>query len=243
MRTPLLVTEVVPQTFASFDVATDDGKREMRARYERTDAAYVRLNMITSLTGSAVGSDGTSETLTSRVDRGILGAIRRDADVVLVGAETVRAEGYIVPRTARLAVVTSSGDLAGLRLRDDDDLDDRVLVLCPAERSDAVADRVAGPGIRVVPVPAGDAMRPADILDALAHRGHRRVVCEGGPTLATAFAASGLIDEYCLTVAPALEPAEHPFLQLTPENRPATGVAGMLVDEAGFSYLRLRTRR
>lgn len=243
MRTPLLVTEVVPQTFTSFDVATDDGKRELQSRYGRTDAAYVRLNMITSLTGSAVGADGTSETLTSRVDRGILGAIRRDADVVLVGAQTVRAEGYIVPRTARLAVVTSSGDLAGLRLRDDDDLDDRVLVLCPAEHADAVADRVARPGIRIVPVPADDGMRPAGILDALANVGHRRVVCEGGPTLATAFAAAGLIDEYCLTVAPALEPTEHPFLQLTAENRPATGVAGMLVDGAGFSYLRLRIRR
>lgn len=242
MTAPLVVTEVIPRTLATFDVATLDGKRELGARYGRMDASYLRLNMITSLTGSAVGSDGTSETLTSRVDRGILGAIRRAADVVLVGAQTVRAEGYIVPRAARLAVVTLSGNLAGLRLRPGDEMADRVLILCPADRTDAV-QHDAAPGIRVVPVPTENRMRPADILGTLAGLGYRRVVCEGGPSLASEFAVAGLIDEYCLTVAPALEPAEHPFLQLTADDRPATDVAGMLVDEAGFSYLRLRSQR
>ena len=238
MSEQLLVTEVVPRTLSSFDVATPEGRAQLRGRYGRTDASYVRLNMITSVTGAAVGADGTSETLTSRVDRRILGAIRRDADVVLVGAQTVRAEGYIVPRDARLAIVSTSGDLSGLRMRPDDDLADRVLLLCPARRAATIA--VGRPGVRVVPMASEDRMRPADILQALTGLGYRRVVCEGGPSLATEFAAAGLIDEYCLTVAPAIEPAEHPFLRLRAEHRLETKLAGMLVDPAGFSYLRLR---
>ena len=243
MSEPLVVTEVIPRSLASFDVSTEDGRSALRERYAGTDASYLRLNMITSVTGAAVGADGTSETLTSRVDRSILGAIRSVADIVLVGAQTVRAEGYIVPRDARLGVVTSTGDLSGLRLRPGDDLADRVILLCPAAREDAVTARAGGAGIRIVPVPSDGRMRPDDLLAAVENVGYRRVVCEGGPSLATEFAAANLIDEYCLTVAPVLEPTEHPFLRLSGLHGPATDVVGMLVDEAGFSYLRLRTRR
>src|SRR5262245_13893454 len=129
----MILTEVVPRTLASQDVSTDAGREWLRERYRRSDDAYVRLNMITTLTGAAVGSDGTSETLTSRVDRKVLGVIRAEADVVLVGAQSVRAEGYVVPRSARLAVVTSTGDLTGHRLSlGEDATPDRVLLVCPA---------------------------------------------------------------------------------------------------------------
>jgi riboflavin biosynthesis pyrimidine reductase len=114
-----------------------------------------------------------------------------------------------------------------------------VLLLCPADRAAAIAAE-SRPGVRVVAVPAKDRMQPADILDVLAGLGQRRVVCEGGPSLATDFAAAGVIDEYCLTVAPAIEPADHPFLRLSARHRLETKLAGMLVDAAGFSYLRLR---
>ncbi|KAA9110529.1 dihydrofolate reductase family protein [Microbacterium rhizomatis] len=239
---PLLVTEVVPRSLSAADVATEHGREWLRARYAR-EGSYVRLNMITSLTGSAAGEDGTSETLTSRIDRGILGVIRRDADVVVVGAQSVRAEGYVVPRTARLAIVTGSGRLAGHRLSLEPGAEsDRVLLICPATVADEVSRSAAAYGAVVVPV-AGDAhLSPRAILDALAARGLTRVVCEGGPTLAAQFAAAGVIDEYCVSVAPVIEPAHAPFLSVTAEGRPRTEVAGMLVDEAGFSFLRLRAR-
>ncbi|BDV30635.1 dihydrofolate reductase family protein [Microbacterium terricola] len=238
----MIVTEVVPRTGASTDVTSDEGRTWIAERYARPDPAYVRLNMITSLTGSAAGSDGTSETLTNRVDRRILGVLRADADVVVVGAQSVRAEGYVVPRTARLAIVTGSGDLAGHRLSLEAGASpDRVLIVCPQSRADEIAARVLPHGVQVVAVPDdGGRLQPAAIVAALAERGLRRLVCEGGPTLAAQFAEAGLIDEYCVTVAPALEPAAHAFLPV--QRRLATDVAGMLVDEAGFSYLRLRVR-
>lgn len=241
---PAILTEMVPRTLSEWDVATDVGRDAVRARYTRGDAAYVRLNMITSLTGSAAGSDGTSDTLTSRIDRTILQVIRRDADVVVVGAASVRAEGFTVPRGSRLAVVTSSGDLAGHRLTLPPGAEvDRVMIVCAARRASQIEPRARAQGIQVVPVPGPDRMSPRGILEALADRGHRRVVCEGGPELASQFAAAGVIDEYCVTVAPVIEPVERPFLRVTDSHRPDTEVSGLLVDEAGFSYLRLRARR
>ena len=39
---------------------------------------------------------------------------------------------------------------------------------------------------------------------ALADRGYRRVLCEGGPTLLAGLAGAGLVDELCLSVTPKL---------------------------------------
>lgn len=236
----MIVTEVVPRTLDAADALTDAGREWLRERYRRDDDAYVRLNMITSLTGSASGSDGTSETLTSRVDRRILGVVRAEADVVVVGAQSVRAEGYVVPRSARLAIVTMSGELAGHRLSPGPAAaEDQVLIVCPESVAPRLVERTAEHGVVVVPVPAAERLDPRDILAALAERGLRRVVCEGGPSLAAQFTAAGVIDEFCVSVAPVVEPAERPFLAVTA--RPDTLVAGALVDEAGFSYLRLRS--
>ena len=184
----------------------------------------MRLNMITSLTGSASGSDGTSESLTSRVDRAILGVIRAAADVVVVGAQSVRAEGYVVPRSSRLAIVTASGDLTGHRLSLGPDASpDRVLLVCPAAIAAELRRRAPRrTASRSCPCPAPRRLEPRAIVEALAARGLRRIVCEGGPTLASQFASAGIIDEYCVTVAPVLEPADRPFL----ERAVATGHRG-----------------
>jgi riboflavin biosynthesis pyrimidine reductase len=232
------VRDALAATGADRDAAADDGRRWIEESYAPPAGPFVRLNMITSPTGAASGSDGTSDTLTSPTDRTILGVIRRQADVVLVGAATVRAEGYLLPRTARLAIVTGSGDLEGHRLGD---AAGRVLLVCPAERVAAVRERAGIPDADVLGVPGSDGVAPVDVLAGLAERGLARVVCEGGPSLAAQFARAGVIDEYCVTVAPVLEPARHPFLPV--DERIDTEVAGMLVDDAGFSYLRLRPRR
>lgn len=240
MSEPVSVTEMLPRTLAEADISTPEGRAWLTGVYSTEPGNRVRLNMITSLTGSAVGADGTSETLTSRVDRTILGIIRAAADVVLVGASTVRAEGYLAPRTAALAVVTTTGRLDGHRLDDADDPAGRILLVCPAARESAVAAERDAQGIEaeVVAVPGGADLEPHAILEALQRRGLERVVCEGGPTLASRFVDARAVDELCITVAPTVGPAPSPFLRVT-EGAP-TSVHGMLVDEAGFSYLRLR---
>ncbi|MFG6401432.1 dihydrofolate reductase family protein [Microbacterium sp. P04] len=229
------VVEVLPATGASYDLATPVGKAAIAELYA-LEGDYVRLNMITTLTGAASGSDGTSETLSSRVDRAILGVIRSLADVVIVGAQTVRVEGYLMPRATRLAVVTATGDLGGHRLGDGEG----VLLVCPADHADAVQERADLPKAEVVPVPGSGDLEPAAIVAALGERSLGRIVNEGGPRLAGLFATAGAIDEYCVTVAPVLSPAQHPFLTLPSGTGPHTAPVGLLVDDAAFSYLRLR---
>ncbi|MFS0867462.1 dihydrofolate reductase family protein [Microbacterium sp. 179-B 1A2 NHS] len=231
----MLVTEVLPGSGERTDAATPEGRAWLARRYARDDRGYVRVNMITTLTGAAAGADGTSDTLTNRVDRAILGVIRADADVVVVGAQTVRAEGYVLPRRSRLAVVSTSGNLAGHRLSlDPDGTDDQVLVILPAGAPAPPALH----GLTVVRLPGEGPIAASGIVAALTGRGLRRIVCEGGPSLASQFAGAGLVDEFCVTAAPALVPAASPFLDLA--ERIATEPVGMLVDEDGFSYLRLQ---
>ncbi len=229
------VTEVLPSTGERVDAATAEGRVWLADRYAVRSDAWVRLNMITSLTGSAVGPDGTSDTLTNRVDRAVLGVIRSEADVVVVGAQTVRAEGYVLPRRSRLAIVSRTGDLAGHRLEPNPaGAEDQVLLVLPTDAPEPPPRH----GIAVIRVGrSGERMPVPAILSSLADRGLRRVVCEGGPSLAAQFSLAGAVDEYCVTAAPALVPTAGSFLPL--DAPLATSVAGMIVDEQGFSYLRL----
>ncbi|MFH8249881.1 dihydrofolate reductase family protein [Microbacterium sp. B2969] len=238
-----VVTEVVPRTLESAEIGADGTDAWMSLRYGLPTDDFVRLNLITTITGATAGADGTSETITSRTDRYVLGGIRRNADVVVVGAQTVRAEGYLLPKTARLAIVTSSGDLGDGRLSAEG-RDDRppAIVLCPVSRVDVVRDGIRDAPAEVWGVAAeSDQLTPRAIVDALRGRGLRRIVCEGGPALATQFVEAGVVDEICVTVSPVLEATGHPFIG--PAARIESSVAGMLVDDAGFSYLRLRPSR
>lgn len=237
-----VVTELFPRSLDSARIGDDGTDEWMSRRYALEAEKFVRLNLITTITGATSGDDGTSESITSRTDRYILGAIRRASDVVVVGAETVRIEGYLLPKTARLAVVTSTGDLGAGKLSTAG-REDRppALVLCPQDRADAVRHAIGDAPAEVLPLPTdGDRLAPRTIVAGLRAQGLGRIVCEGGPELATQFVEAGVVDELCVTVSPVLQPAHRPFVRLT--DRVESTVAGMLVDDAGFSYLRLRVQ-
>lgn len=96
-------------------------------RADRADHAWLAANMVTSIDGAATIA-GRSGGLGSPTDRLIFHTLRDLADVIVVGAETVRAEGYHLVRAphpdsaarreaagqaerARLCIVTRSGRL------------------------------------------------------------------------------------------------------------------------------------
>lgn len=177
---------------------------------------WLRANMVASVDG-AVTVDGRSGGLSPPADKRIFAVLRDLCDAVLVGAGTVRAEGYGAVRrsetrvglrrdrglsdTPVLAVVTGTLDLdPGSALFRDAAV--RTLLVtteaAAARRGDAfagVADLVTTPRERV-DVPAAVA--------ALHRRGLSRLLCEGGPALLAQVAAGGVLDELCLTVAPSL---------------------------------------
>lgn len=186
------------------------------------DRPWVTVGMVSSLDG-ATAVDGRSGPLGGPADRLVFRAVRAIADVILVAAGTARTERYGPVRLSdearaarlaagrselpRLAVVTASLDLdlehlAGggptpiVLTTDDVDPDRRAA-------AEAVADvHLAGHG-------QVDVRRA---MAALAADGVRVVVGEGGPSLNAALVDADVVDEWCVTLAPAVAGGDSPRL-------------------------------
>jgi len=151
---------------------------------------WVMVNMIASADG-ATTVEGLSGGLGGSGDRAIFSLLRALADVVLVGASTVRAEHYGPPRKAgqKVAVVSRS---AALDWTTDLFTSGAGIAVLPED-----GDAVPVPTIRGG---RGD----VDLAAILRQLDGQVVLAEGGPTLNGQLAAAGLIDELCVPVAPRL---------------------------------------
>jgi riboflavin biosynthesis pyrimidine reductase len=216
--------------------------------------SWLRANFIASLDGGAT-IGGVSGRLGGQGDRAVFNVLRELADVILVGAGTVRAEGYsgarpsVAQRQSRqargqsevpqLAIVTRSGHL---------DRDMPVftrtevppLVCTCAAVADQTRRGLAGLA-DVIECSSDDPARvdEAAVLAALADRGLYRVLTEGGPMLFGSFVERDMLDELCLTIAPSLvggqggRVAAGPGQVLTRMHR-----AHILTDDDGYLYTR-----
>lgn len=188
---------------------------ELTAAYAPADRErpWLRVNFVTSADG-AVTLDGHSEGLSGTSDKRVFGLLRMLCDVLLVGAGTLRQEGYRalrldpgwrtgagLPELPTLAVVSS-------RLALDPaapvfaEAPVRPIVITHGGSPRRARDRLAAVADMIV---VGDAS--VDLAAArreLAGRGLRQVLCEGGPQLFGSLLAADQVDELCLTVAPLL---------------------------------------
>ena len=184
---------------------------ELADLYAFPRGRWVRSNFVTTLDGSAVGADGRSGSVNTPADNRVFALQRNLCDAVLVGSGTVRAEGYERleptrrrPAPAALVVVSGSGRVPeGLRAPTQG-RGAGLLVTCASAGDEALARArsVLGPEAVVV---AGDAhvdLRAA--LDALADRGLRHVLCEGGPTLFASAVREGVVDEMAFSIVPSV---------------------------------------
>lgn len=227
---------VLPAAGGELDVDASDARQTLLDWYQPGSAELVRLNLVATLDGRAAGADGTSESLTSRTDRMILGVIRQFADVVLVGAESVRREGYVRPRRTPLAIVSASGDLTGHRMDENPDRTTPVLVLTTEAGAARAATSMPGAALHVLPGDPDGRITPARLIGGLRDRGYRGIVAEGGPALAAQLMAAGLIDELCLTVMPRLGGPALPLLGGAALPVTALTAMQLLIDDAGAAY-------
>ena len=196
------------------------------------------LNMVQSLDGG-VTSDDVSADLGSPADQEIFHTLRSLADVILVGAETVRKEDYGPPKlTAELqaqresrgqqplpeiAVVSASLALdpksrlfeGGHRpvvftcsgtndVRADDSRTDRQSRYeALSEVAEVIVLESSGSAENSVSE-VWAAVDLSAVREALGERGHKVILCEGGPTLNAQLVAQDLIDEFCISLSPAL---------------------------------------
>jgi riboflavin biosynthesis pyrimidine reductase len=232
----------LPTAGGSIDLDAETASGRLEELYAPPGPDWVRLNLIGSVNGSAAGSDGTSETLTNPTDRAILRTIRDLSDVVVIGAASVRAEGYYIPQHSTLAVVTGTGDFSGHRVRSAEGRAP-LLVLCPASASVRAAATLGATPHVIAEVPdTNGRLTPGDIHQTLRAAGYRSVVCEGGPSLAAQFVDAGVLDELCLTTAPILTGAALPLFAGHPFAERALRLTQLLVDDAGFQYSRWSLR-
>jgi riboflavin biosynthesis pyrimidine reductase len=216
---------------------------------------WVRASMVSSLDGAAWLYDVT-EPLSGPADRRVFATLRGLADVVLVGAGTVRAERYgpARPKPERVAVRRAAGQLpappiAVVTATLDLDLGTplfteatvRPLVLT-TQRVPAAARAAAGEVADVL-VCGDTAVDLHAALDALAGRGLRWVLCEGGPDLLAQLAATERLDELDLTVAPRLTGGDAGRIVAGPGLDPPVDMClASVLEEDGFLFLRCLRR-
>jgi len=184
---------------------------------------FVALNMVLSADGRAA-VDGRTSPLSSKSDRAMFHGLRERVDCVMVGAGTVRAEGY------------------GRLIKDPDARARREALGLDPEPLTAVVSRSGD-------VPLEDAVvghDPAELLRGLeAERGVRSVLCEGGPLLTRDLLAQGLIDELFLTISAQLVGGVDPLTMV--RGAPLEAPIGLdlvwVLEGGGDLLLRWRLRR
>lgn len=216
------------------------------------DRPYVIANFVSSVDGRATFQGGTGH-LGDEGDLQVFRALRREADAVLAGTGTLRAEQY-----GRILKMPSSRErrrrsglapepLATTLTRSGDVPLDIPLFAEPEAEVVVFSGReidVSGVAAQVEVV----VLDPPNLVSALAHlRAHHGVqllLCEGGPAILAALVREGLLDELFLTLVPQLTGGgSGPGLTGGPElpELRAMELAGVL-ERAGSLFLRYRLR-
>ena len=152
---------------------------------ERLHRPFVTVKWASSLDGRAAATDGSSKWITGAAARQHVHEQRERSDVIIVGTGTVLADD---------PSLTARG---------------KTQELMPHQPTPVVI------GLRAIPSHSRVLQHPhapiiaatrdlSAILSDLFARGIRRAFVEGGPTLASAFVAAGLVDEYLVYLAPVL---------------------------------------
>jgi riboflavin biosynthesis pyrimidine reductase len=184
----------------------------------------VYANFVASVDGvTALGpeypSSGSAISGHDPADRFVMGLLRACAEVVLIGAGTLRAtpghlwipahvcpaaaDGYAAFRRGRglpvdplPAVVTARGDIPAGHPA----LRAGALILTTAAGARRLRGRLS-PACTILDLGDQPALPPADVLTAARSQGGGMVLTEGGPRLLGQLAAGGLLDELFLTVS------------------------------------------
>jgi riboflavin biosynthesis pyrimidine reductase len=182
----------------------------------RPAGPVLRMNFVTSADG-AVEVEGLSAGLGTPADHRIFGLLRMFAEGLLVGAGTLRQEGYrpltldgarrawrgghglapyprLVVVSRRLDLDPTHPALAGAPVRP-------AILTCATAPPDR---RTALEAVADVLVHGQDEVDLAEAVADLRAGGLGHLLCEGGPHLFGSLTEADLVDELCLTVSPML---------------------------------------
>jgi diaminohydroxyphosphoribosylaminopyrimidine deaminase / 5-amino-6-(5-phosphoribosylamino)uracil reductase len=217
---PQVPPQLPPQVLLRMSVspAADDPITPLRTL--AADRAYVIAQLGQSLDGRIATVSGESRYINGTAALDHLHRIRAHVDAVIVGVGTVIADDPLLTvrrvagRNPVRVVIDPNGRLpATARLLHCREAE--TLIIRPADS--------AAPG--VLPVfPREGRLHPADILAALAARGLRKVLVEGGARTISDFLAADALDRLHVLVAPLLIGSGKPGLDYGPNPRLADAV-------------------
>ncbi|MEV7615914.1 bifunctional diaminohydroxyphosphoribosylaminopyrimidine deaminase/5-amino-6-(5-phosphoribosylamino)uracil reductase RibD [Streptomyces sp. NPDC089799] len=172
----------------------------------RLGRPYVTWKYAATLDGRSAAADGSSRWITSAESRADVHRLRAEADAVLVGGGTLRAddphlavrgvEGATQP--LRIALDTRAGLPPTARI-----LDDAAPTLLVVGEDAETGHLPAAADLLRLPLYDGR-IDVHDLLARLHDRGVRSLLLEGGPALAGAFLEAAAVDRVIGYIAPAL---------------------------------------
>ena len=178
---------------------------------------WLKINFVSSLDGSVRGADGRSGTINTPSDQRVFALQRAHADAIIVGASTVRDEGYravdLAPwqreirRAERLeafpllVIIRASLDVDLQVASAAEGEHGQVMIITTDDHDQQQLEPFRAAGFLLAQLGTGR-VDLASAVSHLASNGYHRLLCEGGPRLHLGLLAADLVDEECLTVAP-----------------------------------------
>ena len=166
---------------------------------------WLRVNMVSTVDGAATGATGTSRSINNDVDQVVFNLLREQADVLVVGAGTLREERY-APNRLPIVVVTRSGAVPPTLA---DCAPGQVLV-ATCSHAPGLDQARATIGDEHVLVLGSHRVDLAALRELLVERGLRRILSEGGPHLLRDLLVQGCVDEIDSTIVPRVIGGTHP---------------------------------
>lgn len=185
----------------SADKLTDE---QLASLYDVPSTPWLRVNMVSTVDGAATGEGGKTGTINNAADKRVFDLLRRQADAVVVGAGTARAEGYR-PMEKPLVVVSRRGAVPPQLLEAAPGA--VLLATCEsAEGLEVTRDLLGADNVLVLD---GTGVDLSALRARLVERGLANLLSEGGPHLLRDMLEAGVVDELCATFVPRLVAGEH----------------------------------
>jgi riboflavin biosynthesis pyrimidine reductase len=177
---------------------------DLRALYAPPDEPWLRVNFVSTVDGAATGDDGTSRSINNGADKVVFDLLREMSDAVVVGAGTVRIEGYAVGRKP-LVVVSRSGSVPATQRS----AEQGKVLMATVSTAPYLEEARSVLGRDNVLVLGSHRVDLARLKDELVLRGFRHLLSEGGPHLLRDLLDQGVADELDTTTVPRVISGSH----------------------------------
>ena len=178
---------------------------ELAELYAAPELPWLRVNMVSTIDGSATGSSGRSGSINNATDHRVFHLLRSMADAIVVGAGTARAEGY-GPTDRPIVLVSRSGGVPD-RLRGAEPGAVLMATVSAAEHLEEARELLGPDHVLVL---GSHRVSLAELREHLVARGWTNLLSEGGPHLLRDLVDQGAADELTATFVPRLLAGRHP---------------------------------